>query len=149
MIRTTGYLGLAAALMSLPSNATAQSRDWSARYSDNEEGREPSEASASPAVLAQLIGEIVRKVRPHFNPPRNSERIRSIVTFELNEYGELIGDPILRSQHGVSAGEEELGEQHARQARSAIMRAAPFDLPREYYRHWKKVTLTFDWKTGW
>ena len=70
----------------------------------------------------------------------SSNDIKIVVRFELDQNGELVGDPEVTSSggNGSSLAALEGG------ARRAVMKSAPFDtLPREKYETWKVVTLSF------
>jgi len=68
----------------------------------------------------------------------------TIVRFRLNPDGSLNGDPQVVSQSGITASNETQKGRHAEQAIRAIRLAAPFDLPPQFYDHWKVITSRFD-----
>lgn len=146
--RRAGLFGLAAALAAVPSVTAAQSQDWSAQYPHR--GESGSKAKAGPklpkATLAQLAAAIARQAKPHWSSPPDAQNIRSSVAFELNEDGSLKGEPVVIRQIGVVDGQGELAAEHGRRAMEAVIMGAPYELPREFYSAWKKVTLTFDWR---
>jgi outer membrane biosynthesis protein TonB len=99
--------------------------------------------SAQAASLAQAIA---RQLKPHWAAPEgvDAEKLVTIVRFRLNPDGSLNGNPVVVSQSGVTPSNEAQKGRHAEQAIRAVRLAAPFDLPPEFYDHWKVITSTFD-----
>jgi outer membrane biosynthesis protein TonB len=99
--------------------------------------------SAEAASLAQAIA---RQIKPHWSAPQgvDVEKLVTVVRFRLNPDGSLAGNPVVVSQTGVTPSNEAQKGRHAEQAIRAIRLAAPFDLPAQFYDHWKVINSTFD-----
>jgi hypothetical protein len=99
--------------------------------------------SAEAASLAQAIA---RQIKPHWSAPQgvDVEKLVTVVRFRLNPDGSLAGDPVVVRQTGVTPSNEAQKGRHAEQAIRAVRLAAPFDLPAQFYDHWKVVNSTFD-----
>lgn len=70
----------------------------------------------------------------------SSSDIKIVVRFELDENGEVIGDPEVTSSGGDGSSLRALEGG----ARRAVMKSAPFDqLPKDKYDTWKVVELSF------
>lgn len=70
----------------------------------------------------------------------SSSDIKIVVKFELDQNGEVVGEPEITSSGGDGSSLQALEGG----ARRAVMRSAPFDiLPKEKYETWSVVTLTF------
>ena len=70
----------------------------------------------------------------------SSNDIKIVVRFELNENGEVVGDPEVTSSGGDGSSLRALEGG----ARRAVMKSAPFDqLPKDKYDTWKVVELSF------
>ncbi|MBX7532924.1 hypothetical protein K3165_08320 [Qipengyuania sp. 1XM1-15A] len=95
---------------------------------------------------AMLIHMIARAVRPHWRPQSTLDGQSTTVTFRLNRDGSLASLPNVVKQIGFG-GDEGLASEHAKMARFAIIEAAPFNLPEEFYPAYETVTLTLDWST--
>ena len=86
------------------------------------------------------------QLRPHWNAPQgvDVEKLVTIVRFQLNPDGSLAGEPQVVSQSGrTDANAAQMGR-HAELAIRAVKLAAPFNLPKEYYKYWKSVDSRFD-----
>jgi hypothetical protein len=66
------------------------------------------------------------------------------VRFRLDQDGNLVGNPTVVSQSGVTPSNAAQKGRHAEQAIRAVQLAAPFELPKEFYNHWKRLTWHFD-----
>lgn len=99
--------------------------------------------SSDAASLAQAIA---RQLKPKWQAPEgvDADKLVTVVRFRLNPDGSLNGDPQVVSQSGITPSNEAQKGRHAEQAIRAVRLAAPFDLPPEFYDHWKVVTSTFD-----
>jgi len=70
----------------------------------------------------------------------SSSNIKIVVRFELDENGEVVGQPEVTSSGGDGSSLSALEGG----ARRAVMKSAPFDiLPKEKYETWKVVELSF------
>jgi outer membrane biosynthesis protein TonB len=115
-------------------------------------GSERSESTGTPAATfgasesAALQQAIARQLKPHWAAPQGPdvEKLVTIVRFRLNRDGSLTGNPTVVSQSGVTPVNEAQKGRHAEQAIRAVRLAAPFDLPEEFYDHWKTVNSRFD-----
>ena len=121
------------------------------------EGAGSSTATSETRVPASRIGAsakasiaqaVARQIKPHWTPPNGPEvdRIVSFVRFRLKPDGTLDGRPTLARQTGVNDTNRAQADRHAEQAIRAVVLAAPFDLPGEYYEAWKSVTANLDWR---
>lgn len=139
---------------SQPTQAPAAStRGGGSRLSDNFlEGAGASTTSSETRMPASQIGRsarasigqaISRQVRPHFQnrvpTGADAEKLVTILAFELNEDGTLKGRPRVVRQLGVTPANAAQKDRHAEVAINAVRRAAPFDLPAEYYNAWKSI----------
>lgn len=99
-----------------------------------------------PRERASLQSAINRQLRPNWRAPQgvDVELLVTRLTWELNEDGTLKGRPVLVSQSGVTPANQAQAGRHVEQAIRAVQLAAPFDLPPEFYRYWKKLTWDFD-----
>lgn len=98
------------------------------------------------SARASLLSQIVREVRPRFDPPSgvDVEKLVSVVRFRLNADGSLNGRPSMISQSGVTDANSAQAGRHGELAVRAVVLAAPFDLPSQYHEAFKTVTLNFD-----
>jgi outer membrane biosynthesis protein TonB len=103
---------------------------------------------AGPAVQSSLLGAISRTIRPHWQGKvpegADSEKLVTILRWNLNRDGSLAGTPTVVRQEGITDANRPQAARHAEQAIRAVQLAAPFDLPNEYYDTWKRVTIKFD-----
>lgn len=116
--------------------------------STTEETRVPA-SQIGASARASLVQAIAREIKPHWQPPSGPEveEIVTILRFSLREDGSLAGRPSVVRQTGVNDINRAQAERHAELAIRAVQRAAPFDLPDEYYNAWKNITaFSFDWK---
>lgn len=63
----------------------------------------------------------------------------TILAFELKEDGSLKGRPRVIGQSGETPANAPQKDLHAERAVRAVQKAAPFDLPPEYYNAWKSI----------
>lgn len=110
--------------------------------------RNPPAQEAGPQVTASLLGAISRQLRPHWQGKvpegADSEKLVTILRWNLNRDGSLAGTPQLVRQEGITDANRPQAARHAEQAIRAVQLAAPFELPPEYYGTWKRVTIRFD-----
>jgi hypothetical protein len=94
-----------------------------------------------PAEQASLRSAISRQLRPHWNAPQgvDVEKLVTMLDWDLNPDGSLVGRPRLRSQTGLTDSNRPQAPRHVELAIRAVQLAAPFDLPEEYYDHWKRI----------
>lgn len=95
---------------------------------------------------ASIDSEIVRQLKPHWNPPSGTEvdRLVTVVRFRLNRDGSLRGNPEIVTTSGVTASNRAQMGRHQEQAVRAVRLAAPFNLPERFYSGWSVVTSNFD-----
>jgi protein TonB len=98
-------------------------------------------AAATGQQKSAINQAIWREIRPFWQGkvPQglNTDKIVSYVKFQLNPDGSLVGPPVLVRQEGVDASNKQQARRHAEEAIKAISRAAPFDLPAQFYAYWK------------
>lgn len=93
------------------------------------------------SVRSSLASAISRELKPHWAAPQGAESdlLVTIVAFELNSDGSLAGSPRVVRQEGITDANRAQAGRHAEQAIRAVRRAAPFDLPPQYYNAWRRV----------
>lgn len=94
------------------------------------------------SARASLQQAINRQLRPHWDAPPglDAEQLVTVLAFRLNEDGSLNGAPRVVSQSGITDSNRPQAPLHAERAIRAVQRAAPFDLPDEYYNAWKNIS---------
>jgi hypothetical protein len=103
-------------------------------------------ATFGAAEAASLGQAIARQIKPHWAAPEglDVEKLVTVVRFRLDQDGDLIGNPVVVSQTGITPSNAAQKGRHAEQAIRAIRLAAPFKLPAQFYDKWKVVNSTFD-----
>ena len=93
------------------------------------------------SAKANLIQAISRQIKPHWNAPSglDAELLVTELAFDLNEDGTLKGAPRVLRQSGINDSNRPQASLHAERAIRAVVQAAPFDLPAEYYNAWKSI----------
>jgi hypothetical protein len=93
------------------------------------------------AEQASLRSAISRQLRPHWSSPQgvDVEKLVTMLDWDLNPDGSLAGRPRLRAQTGLTDSNRPQAARHVELAIRAVQLAAPFDLPEEYYDHWKRI----------
>ena len=93
------------------------------------------------SARASLQQAINRQLRPYWDAPSglDAEKLVTVLAFRLNEDGSLNGRPRVVSQSGINDSNRPQAALHAERAIRAVQRAAPFDLPDEYYNAWKNI----------
>lgn len=104
--------------------------------------RTPPAAVAGPEVKASLASAIARQIKAHWTGPQgvDVDKLVTVLAWELNEDGSLSGRPRLVSQTGVTPSNEAQAKRHVELAIRAVQLAAPFELPKEYYGNWKRIS---------
>ena len=112
----------------------------------------PAKAAAKPAKapgisLAQMTGAqksslnalIYRALKPYWKPPSGSdaELLVTRLSVKLNRDGSIDGEPEIIGQDGINDSNRGQAKLHAERAIQAVRRAAPFNLPPDYYDGWK------------
>lgn len=103
-------------------------------------------ATFGSAERASLQSAINRQLKPFWKAPEgvDVEQLDTTLTWDLNPDGSLNGRPRLVSQTGKTASNAPQQQRHVEQAIRAVQLAAPFELPKEFYNHWKRLTWHFD-----
>ena len=98
-----------------------------------------SAAQMTGAQKASLNAQIYRQLKPFWKPPSgaDAEQLVTFLEVRLNKDGSLAGDPQVIEQRGITDSNRAQAKLHAERAIQAVRRAAPFDLPSEYYDAWK------------
>ncbi|MBT2132789.1 hypothetical protein KK137_00450 [Croceibacterium sp. LX-88] len=107
-------------------------------------------AAFGAAEQASLQQAINRQLGPNWSAPQglDAEKLVTVLVWELNEDGSLKGRPQLVRQTGITDSNRPQAALHAERAIKAVQLAAPFDLPKEFYSKWKRLTWTFDRRLG-
>ncbi len=104
----------------------------------------PPAAAIGPAVKASLVGAISREIKPQWQGkvPQgiDSEKLVTVLTWDLNPDGSLAGNPRVVRQEGITDANRAQAPRHAEQAIRAVRLAAPFGLPAEFYAAWKHIS---------
>lgn len=103
-------------------------------------------AAIGPAQRAALAAELLRQLRPHWRSPTGAdvEKLRVVVTANLAADGSLIGEPQPGEVTGVTPSNRPQARLFVERAVAAVKRAAPFNLPPEFYGTWKTIKPRFD-----
>jgi hypothetical protein len=99
------------------------------------------------AERAALSSAITRQLRPHWTAPSglDAEQLVSTVTWELNADGTLRGTPRCRTDSAsITDSNRPQAGLHCERAIRAVQRAAPFNLPDQFYDRWKALEWQFD-----
>lgn len=111
-----------------------------------EETRAPA-AAFGRAERAALASAITRQLRPNWSAPSGleAELLVSTVTWELNPDGTLKGTPRCRTAaSSITESNRPQAGLHCERAIRAVQRAAPFNLPDQFYDRWKALEWQFD-----
>lgn len=96
---------------------------------------------------ASLNSLIYTQLRPHWRPPSgaDAELLITRLSVRLNKDGSLASDPEVITQDGINDSNRAQAKLHADRAIQAVRRAAPFNLPVQFYDGWKWLKpLNFD-----
>ncbi|NCP14233.1 MAG: energy transducer TonB [Sphingomonadales bacterium] len=99
------------------------------------------------AEQAALSSAITRQLRPHWSAPSgvDTEKLVSIVSWNLNADGTLRGRPTCKTTEGsITASNRPQASVHCERAIRAVQLAAPFNLPEQFYDRWKALEWQFD-----
>lgn len=111
-----------------------------------QETRAPA-AKFGSAERAALASAITRQLRPNWNAPSglDAEQLVSTVSWELNPDGTLRGTPRCKTAaSSITASNRPQAALHCERAIRAVQRAAPFNLPDQFYDRWKALEWQFD-----
>ncbi len=117
----------------------------------NGKAKTPPGPAVTPLIRASLEGAIAREIRPFFQGrvPQgvDTDKLVTILAWDLNADGNLAGDPRLIRQEGVTDSNKQQAKRHYEEAMRSVRLASPFSLPSQYYSAWKKVSaFRFDRK---
>jgi len=140
---TTLLLGSILGALSGASPVGAQSQPINTSSPGQEGAPAKAETAISPLAALELHREILRQLKPFWNPPAGSGGIVTRITFALARDGTLKNGPDVISQSGETASESDR-QNHARSALYAVQRAAPFKLPADLYDAWQSVEISFN-----
>lgn len=104
-------------------------------------------ATFGSAERAALSSAITRQLRPHWTAPSglDAELLISTVSWDLNADGSLRGTPRCRTDPAsITASNRPQAGLHCERAIRAVQRAAPFNLPDQFYDRWKALEWQFD-----
>lgn len=96
---------------------------------------------------AALSSAITRQLRPNWAAPSGleAELLVSRVSWELNPDGTLKGTPRCKTDPAsITASNRPQAALHCERAIRAVQRAAPFNLPDQFYDRWKALEWQFD-----
>ncbi|MEO1730362.1 MAG: energy transducer TonB [Pseudomonadota bacterium] len=96
---------------------------------------------------AALSSSITRQLRPNWSAPIgvDAEKLVSIVSWKLNPDGSLKGNPTCRNvPSSVTNSNRPQAALHCERAIRAVRRAAPFNLPDQFYSRWDDLEWQFD-----
>ena len=111
-----------------------------------DETRAPA-ATFGRAERAALSSAITRQLRPHWSAPTgvDADKLVSIVSWRLNQDGSLRGTPSCRTQqNSITPSNQPQVSLHCDRAIRAVRRAAPFNLPEQFYSRWDDLEWQFD-----
>lgn len=97
----------------------------------------------SPAEEAALISQLSGCWRLPAGAPE-PERLVVTVRAELNRQGDLVAPPRVIGRAARKALGDRYWRMAADNARRAVLRCAPFDLPPEKYERWQVIEIRFD-----
>lgn len=108
----------------------------------------PPAATMGPQQKAALDAEIRRQLKPHWRPPSgaDADKLVTLLEVRLDQNGNVVGQPEVIDQQGVTASNRPQAKLHAERAIQAVKLASPFrNLPGEFYDQWKWLRpLRFD-----
>ena len=108
----------------------------------------PAAATMGPQQKAALDAEIQRQLKPHWRPPSgaDADKLVTLLEVRLDQNGNVVGQPEVIDQQGVTASNQPQAKLHAERAIQAVKLASPFrNLPGEFYDQWKWLRpLRFD-----
>jgi outer membrane biosynthesis protein TonB len=96
---------------------------------------------------ASLNSLIYTQLKPYWRPPSgaDAELLITRLSVRLNKDGSLASDPEVITQDGINDSNRAQAKLHADRAIQAVRRAAPFNLPVQFYDGWKWLKpLNFD-----
>ena len=129
--------------MTKPAGGARIGKDFLAGLSASDSNAHSAAAPAplTGAAKAALVDAIARQLKPHWVLPDgvDAEKLVSVLSWDLNPDGTLASPPVLVRQEGITASNSPQAGRHAEMAKRAVLRAAPFQLPPQYYAAWKHI----------
>ena len=104
-------------------------------------------AAIGPAVRSALASAISRQLKPHWHAPDgvDTDKLVTLLSFDLNRDGSLAGSVRFVSQSGENDSNRRQTELHKENAIRAVIDSAPFNLPPDLYDAWKHLNnVRFD-----
>lgn len=140
-----------------PTPARAAERGGGSRIGDDflpgqgsstttEETRAPA-AAFGQRERAALASAITRQLRRHWTAPNgvDADKLVSIVSWKLNKDGSLSGTPGCETvPDSITPSNRPQAGLHCDRAIRAVRRAAPFQLPEQFYSRWNDLEWQFD-----
>ena len=99
---------------------------------------------SGPPLTGREKGALVLAVQDCWNPPigvQNAADLKVTLLVELNEQGRITDGPTLISPSGSPQG---VVKQAYEAGRRALIRCAPYSLPKEKYEQWRQIEVTFN-----
>jgi hypothetical protein len=99
---------------------------------------------SGPPMTGTEKGALVLAVKQCWNPPigvQNDAELKVTLLVELNEQGKLVGSPKLLRPSGNPQG---VVKQAYEAGRRALIRCAPYNLPKDKYDQWREIEVTFN-----
>lgn len=100
--------------------------------------------SVGPPLTGREQGALVLAVQQCWTPPIGVQDAADLVvtlSVELTPDGKLVGSPKLVEPSGTPQG---LVQQAYEAGRRALIRCAPYDLPKEKYEQWRRIEVVFN-----
>ncbi len=141
--RTSRLGGMGAALSQA---ATRENERPGTGRGTAEKGSGTPSAKTAAQLEASFIQAMFVKIKKYWRAPTgvDAELLRSNLVVTLNRDG-TIGSVTIISQSGENENNANLKALHGERAVNAVKRAAPFELPPEYYAIWQSLgPITFD-----
>ena len=133
----------AAGTTAQPAKGGRLGKDFLKGIADEGQGKVPAAPAAAIGADVQrsLSQQISRELKPHWRVPPgvDSDKLVTILAWDMDGNGKLMGRPRVVGQSGINASNRPQAAIHAENAITAVIRAAPFDLPADYYSVWKSV----------
>mgnify|MGYP005992329387 CR=1 FL=1 len=99
---------------------------------------------SGPPLTGREKGALVLAVQECWNPPigvQNAADLKVTLLVELNEQGRITDGPTLISPSGSPQG---VVKQAYEAGRRALIRCAPYSLPKDKYEQWRQIEVTFN-----
>jgi len=99
---------------------------------------------SGPPLTGREKGALVLAVQKCWAPPigvQNASDLKVTLLVKLNAQGKITGKPTLVSPSGSPQG---VVKQAYEAGRRALLRCAPYDLPKDKYEQWRDIEVTFN-----